>query len=293
MARRNGVTAAEIPDGSIVCLAQHEIVVPQQRAALQLPGERARRHARGGRRATAPRSATPTRRSHRRSTPTTGAGRRSRSPTRTGIVPAGDVASSLLERDPAAAVRRAARPRSGDRRVRPLVELGARAFGRDGRGQRSRAAAGVSSSVLTSHAKFLMQRRALQRSRRAGRPAHRASRPRARRGARGRAVADAAVPPRLTVVRLAAPGVKPGLATSAWTRHSGIVSIVDIGPTILDQLGLEPPARMEGRPMTFGRTGGDLDDRVDLDGRREPRRAVPRPRDLVRSRCGSSCCRSC
>ena len=42
---------------------------------------------------------------------------------------------------------------------------------------------------------------------------------------------------RLTVASLAAPGVRPGLAVSSWTRHSGVVSIVDIGPTILDQLG--------------------------------------------------------
>ena len=69
-------------------------------------------------------------------------------------------------------------------------------------------------------------------------------------------------PGRLTVASLYAPGVRPGLAVSSWTRHSGVVSIVDIGPTILDQLGIEPPARMEGRPITFGRTGGDAGARV-------------------------------
>ena len=67
---------------------------------------------------------------------------------------------------------------------------------------------------------------------------------------------------RLTVASLAAPGVKPGLAVSSWTRHSGVVSIVDIGPTILDQLGIVPPVRMEGRPITFGRTGGDWASRL-------------------------------
>ncbi len=70
-------------------------------------------------------------------------------------------------------------------------------------------------------------------------------------------------PGRLTVASLAAPDVKPGLAVSAWTRHSGVVSIVDIGPTILDQLGIEAPKRMEGRPIEFGRTGGSFADRVD------------------------------
>jgi hypothetical protein len=64
-------------------------------------------------------------------------------------------------------------------------------------------------------------------------------------------------PGRLTVASLEAPGLKPGFAVSSWTRHSGIVSIVDIGPTILDQLGIAQPDRMEGRPITFARTGGD------------------------------------
>jgi len=59
-----------------------------------------------------------------------------------------------------------------------------------------------------------------------------------------------------------APDIKPGPAVSAWTRHSGVVSIVDIGPTILDQLGLEAPNQMEGRPMLFGRTGGSFADRI-------------------------------
>jgi hypothetical protein len=66
----------------------------------------------------------------------------------------------------------------------------------------------------------------------------------------------------LTVAALRAPGVRPGLAESNWTRHSGLVHIVDIGPTILDQLGLKPPAAMEGRPMYYGRTGGDFADRL-------------------------------
>jgi hypothetical protein len=68
-------------------------------------------------------------------------------------------------------------------------------------------------------------------------------------------------PGRLTVASLAAPGVKPGLAVSSWTRHSGVVSIVDIGPTILDQLGIEAPTRMEGRPIEYGRSGGSFADR--------------------------------
>ena len=69
-------------------------------------------------------------------------------------------------------------------------------------------------------------------------------------------------PGRLTVASLRAPGVRPGLAESNWTRHTGLVHIVDIGPTILDQLGLKPPAAMEGRPMYYGRAGGDFAERL-------------------------------
>lgn len=70
-------------------------------------------------------------------------------------------------------------------------------------------------------------------------------------------------PLRLTVASLRAPGLQPGFAVSAYTRHSGVVSIVDIAPTILDQLGIPIPDRMEGRPFEFGRTGGDFASRLD------------------------------
>jgi hypothetical protein len=65
----------------------------------------------------------------------------------------------------------------------------------------------------------------------------------------------------LTVASLRAPGIRPGLAVSDFTRRSGFVSIVDIGPTILDRFGVAAPDSMEGRPMTFGRTGGSFADR--------------------------------
>jgi len=68
---------------------------------------------------------------------------------------------------------------------------------------------------------------------------------------------------RLTLAALAAPGVEPGLARSAYTRRSGIVSIVDVGPTILELLGLERPDEMEGKPMERGTTGGNFGDRYD------------------------------
>ena len=68
---------------------------------------------------------------------------------------------------------------------------------------------------------------------------------------------------RLTMATLRAPGVDPGLMRSAYTRHSGIVSIVDIAPTVLDLFGIGRPDAMEGRPFEVGRTGGDFEDRLD------------------------------
>ncbi len=71
-------------------------------------------------------------------------------------------------------------------------------------------------------------------------------------------------PRRLEVAALRAPGFEPGLLKTAWTRKSGFVAIVDVAPTILDQLGIARPAAMEGRPFEQGRQGGgDADARVD------------------------------
>jgi hypothetical protein len=68
---------------------------------------------------------------------------------------------------------------------------------------------------------------------------------------------------RLTMATLQAPGVEPGLMRSAYTRHTGIVSIVDVAPTILDLFGIERPDAMEGRPFEVGGSGGDFEDRID------------------------------
>jgi hypothetical protein len=53
----------------------------------------------------------------------------------------------------------------------------------------------------------------------------------------------------LTVVGVGAPGVRPGLLSSGSTRRAGHVQTVDIAPTILSLVGLEPPSSMEGTPM--------------------------------------------
>jgi hypothetical protein len=65
-----------------------------------------------------------------------------------------------------------------------------------------------------------------------------------------------------TVASLRAPGLRPGLLRSAYTRHAGVVALVDVAPTILDLLRVERPSRMEGRPFEFGRAGGDLEHRL-------------------------------
>jgi hypothetical protein len=67
---------------------------------------------------------------------------------------------------------------------------------------------------------------------------------------------------RLTMATLRAPGVEPGLLRSAYTRRSGVVSIVDVAPTVLHLLGIERPSEMEGRTFEVGRTGGDFEDRL-------------------------------
>jgi hypothetical protein len=67
---------------------------------------------------------------------------------------------------------------------------------------------------------------------------------------------------RLTMATLRAPGLDPGLLVSAYTRHSGLVSIVDVAPTVLDLYGIDRPSEMEGRPWEYGRRGGDFEARL-------------------------------
>lgn len=52
----------------------------------------------------------------------------------------------------------------------------------------------------------------------------------------------------LTVAALRAPGMRPGLLDSATTRRAGYVTLPDLGPTVLDLLGVARPDSMEGRP---------------------------------------------
>jgi hypothetical protein len=52
----------------------------------------------------------------------------------------------------------------------------------------------------------------------------------------------------LTVAAMRAPGGRPGLLDSATTRREGYVTLPDLGPTVLDLLGVDRPDSMEGRP---------------------------------------------
>lgn len=69
--------------------------------------------------------------------------------------------------------------------------------------------------------------------------------------------------PRLTVAALRAPGIDPERLYSGQTRRPGYVTITDVGPTILDLVGVEPPATMEGRPFIAGGGNGSLAERID------------------------------
>jgi hypothetical protein len=68
----------------------------------------------------------------------------------------------------------------------------------------------------------------------------------------------------VTVIGLRAPGVDAGLLRSATTRRSGFVTLADVAPTILDQLGIAAPESMEGRPMLDDAGHGSAADRVAL-----------------------------
>jgi hypothetical protein len=68
----------------------------------------------------------------------------------------------------------------------------------------------------------------------------------------------------LTIAAVHAPGFDAGLMKSGTTRRAGYVGIVDIGPTVLDILGVSRPEEMEGRPMKTAGDGGSFADRVSL-----------------------------
>lgn len=52
----------------------------------------------------------------------------------------------------------------------------------------------------------------------------------------------------ITIAALRSPGTAPGDLRSAYTRRRGVVSIVDVAPTVLALLDIARPGSMEGRP---------------------------------------------
>jgi hypothetical protein len=66
----------------------------------------------------------------------------------------------------------------------------------------------------------------------------------------------------LTVVAVHAPHGTTGLLESATTRREGFLQIVDVAPTILDLVGVEPPDSMEGRPARLHPDSGTYRERV-------------------------------
>lgn len=86
----------------------------------------------------------------------------------------------------------------------------------------------------------------------------------------------------LTVAAMRTPGIEPGLLRSASTRRSGLVTLVDIAPTVLDLVDVDQPPSMEGRrferstagaPTGAGRAA-DLD-QIDQASRYRDRMVAP------------------
>ncbi|MCB0975104.1 MAG: hypothetical protein KDB86_11175 [Actinobacteria bacterium] len=68
---------------------------------------------------------------------------------------------------------------------------------------------------------------------------------------------------RMPIAVMRAPGVEPGYLDAASTRRTGVVMVGDIGPTILDMMGVDRPAEMEGRPFVSDPSSTSTADRVD------------------------------
>ncbi len=69
--------------------------------------------------------------------------------------------------------------------------------------------------------------------------------------------------PGLTVFGYRGPGTEVGLLESGQTRRAGFVTMADVGPTILELVGVEPPEGLEGRPAVVAATGGSAQERYD------------------------------
>ena len=68
---------------------------------------------------------------------------------------------------------------------------------------------------------------------------------------------------KLTVTALKTPGSLPGYVKSASSQHDGVAIAIDVGPTILDQFGIDFTERMEGRPYEIVPSDASLAARTD------------------------------
>jgi hypothetical protein len=68
--------------------------------------------------------------------------------------------------------------------------------------------------------------------------------------------------PHLTVLGVQDAAMGPGLLESAQTRQPGFVTVTDVGPTILDLVGVDQPSGVEGRPAVVVERGGTGADRI-------------------------------
>lgn len=67
----------------------------------------------------------------------------------------------------------------------------------------------------------------------------------------------------LTVAALGGAGIEAGYLRSASTQRSGLLTLVDVAPTILDSLGVARPDQMEGRPAVVVPSSDDVGNRID------------------------------
>lgn len=67
----------------------------------------------------------------------------------------------------------------------------------------------------------------------------------------------------LTVTTLDAPDAEAGYLRSASTQRSGFLTLVDVAPTVLDRLDVPRPSAMEGRPAEVLASDDSLDARID------------------------------
>ncbi|MET1000497.1 MAG: hypothetical protein ABWZ15_01690 [Acidimicrobiia bacterium] len=68
---------------------------------------------------------------------------------------------------------------------------------------------------------------------------------------------------KLTVTGLRTPGSSPGYLKSGSSQRSGVVITVDVGPTLLDQFGIDFTDEMEGRPYEIVPSNASLAARAD------------------------------